>query len=114
MLWIIGIAVGVAERGDFLFLASGSVYFEDFIESFIAHPEIAGAIPDRPLGKAEARRQLGQLRFSIEESPKLRWKSLKFEPHIFRFSMTQARGRAGNQQQGRSGYRNLEDDDGKP
>src|ERR1700722_8328475 len=107
MLWIIGIAIGVAQRDDFLFLTGRSVYLEDFVESFIAHPEITGAIPNRPLGKAEARSQLGQLCFSIKESPELGCKGLKFERHVVRFSMTVVVGRSGNQQQGQSGYRNL-------
>src|ERR1700750_516926 len=100
MLWIIGIAIGGAQRDDFLFLTSGSIYLENFVESFIAHPEITGTIPHRPLGKAEARSQLGQLCFSIKERPKLRCESLKFERHLVRFSMPQAVGRSGNQQQG--------------
>src|SRR5271170_4809451 len=114
MLWIIGIAIGVAQRNDFLFLTSGSVYLENFVEGFVAHPEITGAIPNRALGKTEARSQLGQLCFSIKESPKLGCKGLKFERNLVRFSITQVVGRSGNQQQGQSGYRNLGGDDVEP
>ena len=88
MLWIIGIAIRVAQRDDFLFLTSRSVYLENFVESFIAHPEIAGAIPNRPLGKAESRSQFGQLCFPIKESPKLGCKGLKFGRRLVCFSMT--------------------------
>src|SRR5580700_6025829 len=97
-------AIGIAQRNDFLFLTSGSVYLENFVESFIAHPEITGAIPNRPLGKTEARSQLGQLCFSIKESPKFGCKGLKFERRLVRFSMAWAARQSGNQQQGQSGY----------
>src|ERR1700730_3239225 len=114
MLWIIGIAVGVAQRDDFLSLTSGSIYLENLVKSFIAHPEISGGIPNRPLGKTEARSQHGQLCFSIKESPKFGRKGLKFERHLVRFSMTWTARQSGNQQQGQSGYRNLESDAVEP
>jgi hypothetical protein len=85
---MIAIAIGVAQRDDLLFSTGGSVYLENLVESFIAHPEITGAIPNRPLGKTEARSQLGQLCLSIKESPELRCEGLKLERALVRLSMT--------------------------
>ena len=58
---IVRIAVRIAEKDDLAFFARARVYFENLIEGFVADPEIAGGIPDRPFRKAEARGHLRQL-----------------------------------------------------
>ncbi len=66
MLPIVGVAVGISEGDDLLLLAGDGIYLEDLVEGFVAHPQIAGWIPDWPFGKAEASGHFRQLRFAVE------------------------------------------------
>jgi hypothetical protein len=66
MFPIVGVAVGISQGDDLLLLACDRAYLEDLVERLIAHPQIAGRIPDRPFREAEAGSHLGQLCFAVE------------------------------------------------
>ncbi len=66
VLPVVGVAVGISEGDDLLLLAGGGIYLEYLIERLVAHPQIAGWIPDWPFGEAEASSHSSQFCVVVE------------------------------------------------
>src|SRR6266567_45986 len=68
MLPVVGVAVGIAKRNQFLF-AAVEEDAKNLVLHFVAYIEEAGLVPDWPFGEAKIARNLRQLRLAVEQLP---------------------------------------------
>jgi hypothetical protein len=70
MLAIEGVAVGIAKRDYFFFLAVG-MDAKDLVQSFVAHIQKSFLIPNRSFGESETGCHSAELGVAIHEAPKI-------------------------------------------